>query len=94
MKELFSNVLANRNQAVTIYQVIACDSHTEQFILHEKSVYKTIIHKMENHIEMNNKHSFDKSNAIAAKKSKKEMIDVESNKESNRSKAKVSQSIH
>lgn len=49
---------------------------------------------MENYIKIDNKHDFDKSNAIVAKKSKKDIIDARFDKKSNRSEAKAFQSIY
>lgn len=45
---------------------------------------------IENHIKVDNEYSSDESDAIAAKKSRKDMVDARSDEESNESEAEVS----
>lgn len=60
--------------------------------MREKSTHKTPTHETENHIEVDNEHGSDESDATAAKKSGKEMVDAGSDEESNGLEAGVSQS--
>lgn len=60
--------------------------------MREKSAHKTPTHETENHIEVDNEHGSDESDANTAKQSGKEMVEAGSDEESNRSEAGVFQS--
>lgn len=62
--------------------------------MRKKSAYKIPTHKIENHIKVDNKYYFNKSDTTMAKKFRKNIVHAGFNEESNRSEADVSQSTH
>lgn len=94
MKKLFNGILANGNQAITIHQAIAQDSYIKELILYKKLVYKISIYKIKNYMEVDNKYSSNEFDTIAAKKSRKDMVDTWFNKKLNKPEAKISQSTY